>query len=168
MNWYYAIDREQVGPVDDKTFKELIYSEIIVGKTYVWNQSMEDWKTLDKIDLDISLASQILPNEEQTHTTNPPEKATDDKYTCQTCSIKSGKRVKSGFNESKIFGFFLKIASVLTLLYIGIGTVGLLVDRHNSLQLKHIVILIWCFGLILLSIFVFIKTQKVLNYIFNE
>jgi len=43
VNWYYARGDEQVGPLDDQEFRELINAGIIRGDTLVWRPGLEDW-----------------------------------------------------------------------------------------------------------------------------
>jgi uncharacterized RDD family membrane protein YckC len=46
VNWYYAADGAQVGPLDDKAFQELVSSGRIQPATLVWNSEMTGWKPL--------------------------------------------------------------------------------------------------------------------------
>ena len=43
MNWYYAEDGQQAGPVDDSRFEELVRSGKIRSETLVWHEGMADW-----------------------------------------------------------------------------------------------------------------------------
>ncbi|HWH68961.1 MAG TPA: DUF4339 domain-containing protein [Candidatus Sulfotelmatobacter sp.] len=43
MNWYYALDNEQKGPVDRSQLEQLLQQGIISGDTLVWQEGMADW-----------------------------------------------------------------------------------------------------------------------------
>ncbi|MBI2423092.1 MAG: RDD family protein [Candidatus Hydrogenedentes bacterium] len=49
MEWYYARDGQQLGPVNDQTFERLRISGTISDATLVWNSSMTDWQPLGEI-----------------------------------------------------------------------------------------------------------------------
>lgn len=57
MEWYYAIEEEQKGPVDETTFKELCRSKTITGQTLVWNKTMTDWQSWDQVKNSITSAA---------------------------------------------------------------------------------------------------------------
>lgn len=44
MQWYYAIDGEQHGPVEEGELPQLAATGIITETTLVWNESMPDWQ----------------------------------------------------------------------------------------------------------------------------
>jgi hypothetical protein len=44
MDWYYAVDHEQQGPVSDEVFAELVADGVIGPETLVWCESMADWR----------------------------------------------------------------------------------------------------------------------------
>jgi len=49
-NWYYiSPKKETIGPLSLKRFEELKRREVIVESTYVWNESMSDWKKLGEL-----------------------------------------------------------------------------------------------------------------------
>lgn len=43
MVWYYAHDRNRVGPVDDAEFEALVETGVITPETLVWNETLTDW-----------------------------------------------------------------------------------------------------------------------------
>ena len=43
MEWYYAIEKQQVGPVSDSEFEDLVRKGTITSNTLVWNRTMTDW-----------------------------------------------------------------------------------------------------------------------------
>lgn len=49
MEWFYASRGETVGPVDPLTLKDLFRTGAINEETFVWNESLEDWKPLGAI-----------------------------------------------------------------------------------------------------------------------
>jgi uncharacterized RDD family membrane protein YckC len=44
MNWYYAEQGKQAGPVNDEQFDEMLRSGRITGDTLVWHEGMADWR----------------------------------------------------------------------------------------------------------------------------
>ncbi len=49
MNWYYATDNEQKGPVDQAEFDRLIQQGTINPTTLVWHEGMAEWKPCGEI-----------------------------------------------------------------------------------------------------------------------
>jgi len=43
MNWYYAINGENRGPVGDDEFQRLVQQGVITGETLVWREGMANW-----------------------------------------------------------------------------------------------------------------------------
>lgn len=43
MIWYYAQERERIGPVDDAEFEALIETGVITSETLVWNETLPNW-----------------------------------------------------------------------------------------------------------------------------
>ena len=43
--WFYVLDGQQAGPVDEITFQQLVLSGTIVAETLVWSDGMADWCT---------------------------------------------------------------------------------------------------------------------------
>ena len=43
MQWYYAKENEQLGPIDEEEFQHLIDSSQITPDSLVWNSTMTDW-----------------------------------------------------------------------------------------------------------------------------
>lgn len=43
MQWYYAKENKQIGPVDEIEFKRLIDTDQITPNDLVWNSTMKDW-----------------------------------------------------------------------------------------------------------------------------
>ncbi len=44
MDWYYAEQDEQKGPIDDATLAEYVTERQITADTLVWNEGMADWQ----------------------------------------------------------------------------------------------------------------------------
>jgi hypothetical protein len=45
MNWHYALNNEQLGPVDRATLDQLVREGIITPQTLVWHSGLADWQT---------------------------------------------------------------------------------------------------------------------------
>ena len=50
MNWYYSAQGQQVGPVDENAFRELVASGQIQPATLVWHSELPNWKPLSEVD----------------------------------------------------------------------------------------------------------------------
>ena len=49
MDWFYATNDQQVGPVSDPELDQLLASGKITGETLVWREGMADWQPLGNI-----------------------------------------------------------------------------------------------------------------------
>ena len=54
MDWYYMQGDEQVGPVSEEQFQELLNSGGITSETYVWRDGMPDWKRYRNLQAPVS------------------------------------------------------------------------------------------------------------------
>lgn len=50
--WYYAINGQQMGPVDEARIKELLANGTISESTLVWTNGMSTWQPLAQVNLD--------------------------------------------------------------------------------------------------------------------
>ncbi len=48
MNWYYALEGQQIGPVTDADLQNLVAAGTIRKDTLVWHQGMPDWAPYSK------------------------------------------------------------------------------------------------------------------------
>ena len=44
MEWYYANNRQQQGPVDETEFQDLVREGVIREDTLIWREGMENWR----------------------------------------------------------------------------------------------------------------------------
>ena len=44
--WYYTVNNQPVGPVDEEKLKQLLASQSINANTLVWKEGMAEWKPL--------------------------------------------------------------------------------------------------------------------------
>ena len=49
MNWYYAEQGEQKGPVEDREFQKLAETGRVTDQTLVWHDGLADWQPYGKI-----------------------------------------------------------------------------------------------------------------------
>lgn len=49
MQWYYAKDGRQIGPVSEDDFQNLVQNGTIASNTLIWRQGMPDWLTLSQL-----------------------------------------------------------------------------------------------------------------------
>jgi hypothetical protein len=47
--WFYVLDGQQAGPVDENAFQQLVLSGTIVAETLVWSDGMADWCTYGEL-----------------------------------------------------------------------------------------------------------------------
>lgn len=61
--WYYAINNQQLGPVDEARMKELLADGTITSSTLVWSSGMSTWQPLSQTPLGgtTSLSQAITP-----------------------------------------------------------------------------------------------------------
>lgn len=88
MNWYYAKDGQQQGPVDDTELARLVGSKTIVGTTLVWREGLPQWQPYQEVwvagmpDWRPPMASvPQLPPSAQT----PPPPSPDGQMACSEC-----------------------------------------------------------------------------------
>ena len=58
--WYYSVNNQQVGPVDEKEIKKLIAAGTITHGTMVWTTGMDTWQLIGKTPL-ASLMGSVPP-----------------------------------------------------------------------------------------------------------
>lgn len=49
MNWYYAKEGQQAGPIDDAELSRLVTSGAIAGSTLVWREGMAQWQPYQEV-----------------------------------------------------------------------------------------------------------------------
>jgi hypothetical protein len=49
--WYYTVNNQPVGPVDEDKLKQLLASQSINANTLVWKEGMAEWKPLGQTEL---------------------------------------------------------------------------------------------------------------------
>ncbi len=49
MNWYYAKEGQQAGPIDDAELSRLVSLKAIVGSTLVWREGMAQWQPYQEV-----------------------------------------------------------------------------------------------------------------------
>ena len=57
MEWFYAIEKQQHGPVTVEQLAELVRQGTVLGSTLVWRKGMTDWLPYEKVAFTIGLAS---------------------------------------------------------------------------------------------------------------
>ncbi|HEY1171172.1 MAG TPA: DUF4339 domain-containing protein [Verrucomicrobiae bacterium] len=59
MEWYYAEDKQQKGPVNAEQFAELVRTGIVKSETLVWREGMTNWQPYGQVVANVS--GQIPP-----------------------------------------------------------------------------------------------------------
>jgi uncharacterized RDD family membrane protein YckC len=49
MNWFYAVNEESAGPLDDEAFEAKVVDGTVTGDTMVWHDGMADWQAYSSI-----------------------------------------------------------------------------------------------------------------------
>jgi hypothetical protein len=70
--WYYTVNNQPVGPIDEEKLRQLLASHTINANTLVWKEGMAEWKPLPQTELSKLLsgmpvapaAAAIIPNPE--------------------------------------------------------------------------------------------------------
>ncbi len=55
--WYYNVNNQPTGPVDDATIQSLIKSGAVLPTTLVWQEGMPNWQTVNSTSLAVILAA---------------------------------------------------------------------------------------------------------------
>ncbi len=76
MVWYYAQDRDRVGPIDDAEFQALVETGVIVPETLVWNETLPNWMRYAQL---VVRASASSP------TASPPAAYAQYQHPAETC-----------------------------------------------------------------------------------
>ena len=58
--WYYTLNNQQVGPVDEKEIKKLVDSGVINQATMLWTNGMAGWAPISQTPL-ASLMGGVVP-----------------------------------------------------------------------------------------------------------
>ncbi len=74
--WYYANDGQQVGPIEEPEFKNLIAAGGITPETQVWTEGLEQWVPAGDVEGLIPSAADSLPEQSFQHQAFP-ETSTD-------------------------------------------------------------------------------------------
>ncbi len=125
MVWYYAHDRNRVGPVDDAEFQALVETGVIVPETLVWNETLPNWVQYAQVALPVSPAGPATAPGQKQH---PAETCHEcgrmfpqdnmiryqDAWICASCKpifiqkLKEGAPVGAGFEYA---GFWIRFAA---------------------------------------------------------
>ena len=49
MNWFYALNNQQTGPVSDDELVRLVQTGVISGQTLIWHSGLANWQTYDAV-----------------------------------------------------------------------------------------------------------------------
>jgi len=49
MNWYYSLENQQKGPIDQSEFERLGREGVITNTTLVWREGMASWQAYSEI-----------------------------------------------------------------------------------------------------------------------
>ena len=102
MNWFYALNGQQLGPVSDSQLDTLLQSGAIDAKTLVWRDGMADWQPLAVVRPTASPAPPVVSTPGTTcvecgHAYAPTEMVVlNNCHVCATCKPKFLQRMIEG------------------------------------------------------------------------
>jgi hypothetical protein len=59
--WYYTVNNQPVGPVDEKKLKQLLTSQSLNANSLVWKEGMAEWRPLAQTELTKLLSGMTVP-----------------------------------------------------------------------------------------------------------
>ncbi len=86
MQWYYEQDGQQQGPVDDVQLEQLVRQGIILPRTLIWNNSMQNWQAYRETQIPVIDDSETnRPSESKPVQEIKRDFSTDSSVPCQKC-----------------------------------------------------------------------------------
>jgi len=59
--WYYTVNNQPVGPIDEEKLRQLLTNHTINANTLVWKEGMAEWKPLSQTELSKMLSGMPVP-----------------------------------------------------------------------------------------------------------
>jgi hypothetical protein len=69
--WYYTVNNQPVGPIDEEKLSKLLASHTINANTLVWKEGMAEWKPLAQTELSKLLSGMPVPPAAAAYVPNP-------------------------------------------------------------------------------------------------
>jgi len=69
--WYYTVNNQPVGPIDEEKLRQLLASHTINANTLVWKEGMAEWKPLAQTELSKLLSGIPVPPMATPYVPNP-------------------------------------------------------------------------------------------------
>jgi hypothetical protein len=69
--WYYTVNNQPVGPIDEQKLSQLLASHTINANTLVWKEGMAEWKPLAQTELSKLLSGLPVPPMAAPYVPNP-------------------------------------------------------------------------------------------------
>jgi hypothetical protein len=69
--WYYTVNNQPVGPIDEEKLRQLLTSHTINANTLVWKEGMAEWKPLAQTELSKLLSGMPVPPMATAYVPNP-------------------------------------------------------------------------------------------------
>jgi hypothetical protein len=69
--WYYTVNNQPVGPIDEGKLSQLLASHTINANTLVWKEGMAEWKPLAQTELSKLLSGMPVPPAAAAYVPNP-------------------------------------------------------------------------------------------------
>lgn len=122
MVWYYAHERNRVGPIDDAEFEALVDTGVIVPETLVWNETLPNWVRYADVVLQGSTAAESGGQGRPVETCHecgrmfPQDNMIQyqDAWICASCKPVFIQKLKEGANLGASFeygGFWIRFAA---------------------------------------------------------
>lgn len=137
MDWYYAIDDQQRGPVSDEEFSDLAADGTITLSTLVWRRGMSDWQPYAEVATARRAAAPPASGQARCAECGRAFPVDDmiayrDEYVCAECKPVFFERVRQGVpltGEMRYAGFWIRFVAKIVdgLIMMAVGWVVQLV-----------------------------------------
>jgi len=149
MNWFYAVDGKQVGPVSEADFDTLIKAGTVGTETMVWRDGMTDWQPYGQVsggaaapvavgnDVACAECGKIVPQDDAIRF--------GDAWVCAACKPIFVQKLKEGGTVAGVFeyaGFGIRFAAqfldgvllgiVNAIMGVAVGVMGLGASRAGA------------------------------------
>ncbi len=120
MDWYYAVDDQQQGPVSQEEFDSLVADGTISLSTLVWRQGMPDWQPFSEVGAARpATATAVAPGQErciECGRAYPAEEMITygNDYVCAECKPIFFERVRQGVPVAAVMryaGFWIRLVA---------------------------------------------------------
>jgi len=126
MQWYYVLNGERVGPIDEKEFQSRVHEGTVHANTLVWNKTMTDWNKYDDVEKQRAIEKSISPQSSDIQKLScsqcgklfPQDDMIqfNNSWVCASCKPVFVQKLKEGLNVSGTFtyaGFWIRFGAAI-------------------------------------------------------